>query len=204
MQSLIKNLPKRFADKNFSNFNAYSENLNSIKQFCLEFSISASSLSTEKTSLVITGSVGAGKTHLAISILKNLPPIKQQPLTIYQQPFLRPQRSIFITADEFFSHINDLINSGNSKLQYINQISDFDMILLDDLNFNNFTPAKIENLYLLINKIYLFNKKIIITSNNSIKDFEHIDPRIPSRLSEIAHIIHITAPDYRLNNLHYQ
>ena len=72
-----------------------------------------------------------------------------------------------------------------------------DMIIIDDLGIANYTPAKQENLYLLINRIYLEEKRMVFTTNFTMEQLEKLDPRITSRLAEMSKILLFTEQDYR-------
>lgn len=148
---------------------------------------------SEKECLVLCGNVGNGKTHLAISVLKNIKPVR---FNIRQEP-ITPTGE-YVTADEFFCELNDSLIYKRSKLEIIKKYLSNDYLVLDDLGIKNFTEAKKENLYVLVNRAYLDKKRIIITTNFSMSDIEKIDERIASRLTEMSLIIHFGFKDYRL------
>lgn len=185
-RSNLIGLPKLFEEKGFNNFIANNEQMEAIKKFCIEFYQGKS----EKKSLVLCGQIGNGKTHLAISILKNLPEVPAQ----YS---LRKQTALFLVADEFFMQLNDAAFNKQSKLDLVKKWLSNDMVCLDDLGTYNMTAAKIENLYLFINRAYLDEKAIIITTNFMMKEFVNYDKRIGSRLQEMATIIPFTEKDFR-------
>jgi len=179
---VIETIPSLYQDKGFKDFKASGE-LSLKKQTCIDYAKGK----LTKPSLVLCGNVGNGKTHLAVAIAKN---------------FYLPKHKIvirFIDADEFFFTLTDLASIGKSKLQYINELMRYDLLILDDLGIANFTPAKQENLYFLINKYYQTGKRLIITTNFTMEDLEQIDARVPSRLHEMATIISFHFNDYRFN-----
>ena len=184
----ISGLPEKFANCSYQNFKTYNDSLAKKRDLCYEFAKGK----TEKKSIVLSGKVGNGKTHLAIMILKNLPKIKNYANEIVHQP------SYFITADEFFMTLTDLQFAKQSKLEMIKGYLSYSIICLDDLGVVNFTQAKQENLYTFINRAYIDDRRIILTTNFTMEDFERFDPRIPSRLNEMAHILIFTEEDYRL------
>lgn len=187
-RSNLIGLPKLFEEKGFGNFTAENTRMVEVKDFCISFYQGK----TEKKSLVLCGNVGNGKTHLAISILKNLPEIPTQ----YS---LRKQNALFLVADEFFMQLNDAAFNKQSKFDLVKKWLNNDMVCLDDLGTYNMTSAKIENLYLFINRAYLDERPIIITTNFMMKEFDNYDKRIGSRLQEMATIIPFTEKDYRKN-----
>lgn len=189
MNSRVIGLPKRFENCGFKNFDAYNEALKNAVELCINFYKEL----TNKKSLLISGSVGNGKTHLAIAILRNLRPI------LMLQGQYRRAVAMFMVADEFFMALNDAIAEKKSKLSLMKEwLSNYDMFCLDDLGIRNMTEAKLENLYTFINCAYLEEKRIIITTNFRLDDLEKLDERIPSRLVEMAEIITLNVTDYRL------
>lgn len=147
---------------------------------------------TEKKSLVLCGNVGAGKTRLAVAILRNLVALPHP----FSSDGWRKSSSIFLIADEFFQKLNDVVRQS-SKLDLINRFLMHDVCCLDDLSIENFTPAKQENLYLLINRAYVDDKRLIITTNFTMEQLKEIDPRIADRLKEMAHILLFKGKSFR-------
>ena len=136
-------------------------------------------------------------THLAVAILRNLPPVKQN-AALYPS---RPTESIFLVADEFFAEMNQAATTQKmDKNDVISKyFKNFDVILLDELRVKNFTEAKRENLYLFVNRAYLNEKSIIITTNFTPEQLEKVDEPTVSRLNEMADgFLLFTGKDFRL------
>ena len=191
LQAKIHNLPKRFEACGFKNFKTYTDELKWLSDQCLQFAKQG------KGSLVMFGSVGSGKTHLAVAILKNLNPVKQTN-ALYSE---RPAKSIFLVADEFFAEMNQAATTQKmDKNDVISKyFKNFDVILLDELRVKNFTEAKRENLYLFVNRAYLNEKSIIITTNFTPEQLEKVDEPTVSRLNEMADgFLLFTGKDFRL------
>jgi len=185
----VDGLPKMFQNKGFRNFDT-TKGYKAFYDKCLNFA----KRKTEKTSLVMFGKVGTGKSHLAVSILKNLP---KKPTN---HPVLKfqPARSVFITADEFFQELNDSMIYRKSKMEIIlNYLNGYDCVCLDDLGIYNWTPAKQENLYLFVNRAYMDQRSIIITTNFTPEELQQKDERITSRLKEMALFMEFRGDDYR-------
>jgi len=192
LKASIENLPARFKDKGFKNYNVNQDNR---KQYdlCLKFAKGE----LKKKSLVLCGNVGNGKTHLAVAIARNLSPIHKD--YAHQKP--KSSRSYFHTVDEFFMELNDLVYQKHSKIEKMKHyLTNYDLFILDDLGITNLTPSKQENLYVFINRAYNQESRIIVTTNFSLEELEKIDPRIVSRLNEMANIVLFRGEDYRFLN----
>jgi len=210
-RAIVDGVPELYAGSGFKNFKCRDGFENKINT-CLNFA----HLKTKKKSLVLYGNSGNGKTHLAISILKNLPP-KINKITVckrnsyvaesgeyipsetHEVEKLTPRRGIVLIADEFFQKLNDSVINHMSKIDLIAQFLAYDMALLDDIDSRNLTPAKLENLYMFINRAAIDKRAIIITTNLDLKELAQIDYKIYSRLLEIATFVKFSASDYRQN-----
>lgn len=181
MKPYTENIPVLYQNKGFKNFTTNSQNRENFA-VCREFAIDSK---RKKNSLLLFGKTGTGKTHLAIAVLKNFYTQKQT-------------RCLFLNADEFFVSLNEKVKSDISKLEYIKQVLSYNCVLLDDLSFFNMTPAKQENLYLLINRAYMDQKSIIITSNCGLNELKNADMRIFSRLAEMCYLLKFDYEDFRL------
>lgn len=187
-KSKIFDLPKKYYDKTYSNFEDKTENLKVKKEKCYEFAKGE----TEKKSLVMTGSVGSGKTHLAVMIAKNLAKV-QSSLGGFRESTVK-----FTVADELFTKFNDLVFEKKSKMDFIDELLRNDLLIIDDLGVANYTPAKQENFYLLINRAYLDQRRLLITTNFTLDELAKFDERIISRLVEMAIILKFDEKDYRI------
>lgn len=185
-KSKIQDLPKKYWEKTYSNFETLNNDLKNKLKICYDYACGK----LEKTSLVMTGSVGSGKTHLAVMIAKNMKNI----VGAYgeRQAFVR-----FCVADELFVKFNDLFVIGKSKNDFIDELLRNDLLIIDDLGVANFTPAKQENLYLLVNRAYLEEKRILVTTNFTLEQLKKLDERIVSRFLEMGTILKFNHSDFR-------
>jgi DNA replication protein DnaC len=202
MKAEVLDVPSKFEECGFSNYIPRNSWEAATKKVLIDFAKNPE----EKRSLVLVGNIGTGKTHLAVAVLKNLSPIirKMAVATDYitgekRYGFcLQRSSSQFLVMGEFFRQINDTYTDKVSKDRFMKKIlSQNDMVCLDELDTDNFSPAKTENLYLFVNRAYLDQKRIIITSNHTMEELERHLPKITSRLAEIALVIRFNGSDYR-------
>jgi len=200
----IAKLPKLYQDKGFKNFIPRNKWEIWVKETLIRFA-----KEEQKKSLVLLGAYGTGKSHLAISVMKNLPPQKKRRMIskddknrvekydeIYQRAYCT-----FLVVDEFFQELNDCFVDKKSKEAVITKyLHENDIVCLDDLDTDNFSTAKAENLYLFINRAYLDEKRIIVTTNFTMENLERKVPKVTSRLAEMAIIIPFNGQDYRKEN----
>jgi len=202
MKAEVKGLPKKYAGYGFTGLVENKEN----KHFIAMAKDYLAGKATKK-SLVFCGGVGNGKTRIAVSILRNLKPIeRKEVISSWITETGREEKSMtykdsaksnFIIADEFFQRCNEATANYQSKMDYINNLLAYDVLCLDDLGVENISPAKQENLYLLINQAYVEERTIFLTTNFYLEELEKIDPRITDRLKEMALILKFEGKSFR-------
>ena len=134
--------------------------------------------------LLLRGSYGCGKTHLAAAIANEC--------------LSRRQPVLFVNIPDLLDHLRATYgpNSEVSFDQRFEQVRDAPVLILDDLGTQNATPWAQEKLYQILNHRYNAQLPTVITTNQDLSD---IDPRLRSRLLhiELVEQIKIFAPDFR-------
>ena len=133
--------------------------------------------------LVLTGSYGCGKTHLAAAIANALAERGSPPL--------------FIVVPDLLDHLRSTFNP-NSSASYdrrFEEIRTAPMLVLDDLGTQSMTPWVREKLYQLFNYRYNAELPTVITTADTL---DEMDARIRSRMldARLCTIYAITAPAY--------
>lgn len=138
---------------------------------------------TLKGWLVLIGSYGSGKTHLAAAVANVAVQAGVPTLFLTVPDLLDWLRSSFGSTDERFE-------------QRLDEIRTIQLLVLDDLGTQNATPWAEEKLYQIINYRYTYRLPMVVTSNLSLAE---IDGRIASRLQDpdLASVTEILAPDFR-------
>lgn len=193
----IENMPQKYINASFDNYEIYNNAQKEVVQSLRDFD--------QQKSLIFLGKTGTGKTHLSIALCKGFDKKKVRYVSSSDQ-YGNPLRyadvwvniySTYIKADYYFDSCNKSIKEYGSKEEYIKSLFKTDWLIVDDLGMNNFSEAKAENLYLLIDYADQNEKKFIITTNFTPEYFKKIDERIFSRLSELAKSYKFTWDDYR-------
>jgi DNA replication protein DnaC len=208
-------IPKKFLGKSLDNFDGAEQ----IKKVCYEyidgFSRDKRTVKSDYEggedlvvdyglksggSILLIGKTGCGKTHLAISIYKEL----------VRRFILDGYRSKFTTAPELLLEIRATYRPSSKKYsddggrceaeteqEVLDNYSTCEFLILDDLGAEKVSDFTIQSLYLIIDRRNREMRPTIVTTNLSLEEIEtQIDARMASRLADMT-IIKLTMPDYR-------
>lgn len=119
------------------------------------------------TNLLFYGNPGSGKTYLSYCISKAI--LDKGYLVIYK------------TSDELIKNLRDIRFNNDSALESI--LLDCDLLIIDDLGAEYLNEFSITELFNLINKRILSNKKMLISTNLTLPGItKQYSERIASRL----------------------
>ncbi|MFN0278543.1 MAG: ATP-binding protein [Pyrinomonadaceae bacterium] len=183
-------LPKRYDGFHFGNYKPQNESqtiaLKSAMAFAMEYP-------AVDRGLLLMGSVGVGKTHLAVSILKGL-----------------TERGFSCLFYEFGSLLKEIQGSYNdstqsSELGVLAPVLNADVLVLDELGSSKPTDWVRDTMAHIINTRYNEKKFTIFTTNylddrpNEREDTleDRIGIRVRSRLYEMCKTIWMDGKDYR-------
>ncbi len=134
--------------------------------------------------VLLLGTYGCGKTHLAAAIA-NVCLERGVPVLFVAVPDLLDELRAAFSPD-----------SPESYEERFEQVRDTPVLILDDLGTENGTPWAQEKLFQIFNYRYLNRLPTVITSNHTL---EELDPRLRSRLGDVGlvQIYKILVGDYR-------
>ncbi len=183
-------LPKRYDGFHFGNYKPQNESqtiaLKSAMNFAMEYP-------AVDRGLLLMGSVGVGKTHLAVSILKGL-----------------TERGFSCLFYEFGSLLKEIqdsynVNTHSSELAVLAPVLSADVLVLDELGASKPTDWVRDTMAHVINTRYNEKKFTVFTTNyldnrpdareETLED--RIGVRIRSRLYEMCRTISMNGKDYR-------
>lgn len=161
--------------------------------------------------LYIFGSVGTGKTQLAIDVMSDVAQKKKIEITITggydanmqvkkeKETALDPDLFVFLNVPRFLTRIRKTFDEkGNSLEDTLQRLNRYEYLILDDFGAEKVTDWVAETLYLIVTERYEEEKKIIFTSNRSLKQIaETIDDRIASRIMEMCAVVELVGMDRR-------
>jgi DNA replication protein DnaC len=156
--------------------------------------------------LLLMGSCGVGKTHLAVAALQEL--------------MRRGHFCLFYDYRELLKEIQDSYNaeSSSTELGVLEPVVKVEVLLLDDLGASKPSLWALETIGHILNARYNDNRVTIVTTNyfdadanprpvtrssslrpSAVEDSlgDRIGTRIRSRLYEMCRTVEISAPDYR-------
>jgi len=180
----VRNIPLRFWDCSFENFQAVDENRKKNLRISREY-VKKHGLGQ---GLFFTGPNGTGKTHLAVAILRELSLKGELHWRFVKTPYL------LMRIRQAFKR-----ESSDSEESLIDQFVDYDYLAIDELGVEKITDWSLQTLYLIIDGRNDRLKSTIITSNLDLPEIEEkIDPRIASRIVEMCRVIKFECDDWRI------
>lgn len=175
-----------FSEKSFDNFElnimGYSDK--ELESLRLAYNTARNYADDLQGWLLLEGSYGCGKTHLAAAV--------------GNMRLKKGDMVLFITTPDLLDHLRSSYapNAESGYDETFNRVRDAGLLILDDLGVENPSEWAKEKLFQLLNHRYAHQRATIITTN---RELDSLDPRIRSRLLDVNHVRHriIHAPDYR-------
>ncbi|NPA53533.1 MAG: ATP-binding protein [Aquificae bacterium] len=183
------NIPKRYEDVSLENFLILS------KEHKKALSIVKSYIELKAfqkgNGLMFVGPPGTGKTHLAVSIIKE----------IYTKYGIK---GYFINTISMLFEVKKLYEERKSENSLLKEILEVPILVLDDLGNERLSEWSKDIIHYIISNRYNDMKPIIITSNsyiNTQNDLpsleERLSPSIISRIKSTCKLVEIKGTDIR-------
>ncbi len=175
-----------FADKTFENFNISPSGYTRDESLALEAAYTrARAFAADLQGWVLLeGSYGTGKTHLAAAIAN--------------ERLKHGDKVLFVTAPDLLDYLRASYNP-DSEWTYdetFERVRNADLLVLDDLGVENPSAWAQEKLFQILNHRYVRRMPTVITTN---QDIDKLDPRLRSRIADLNYVARliIRAPDFR-------
>ena len=186
------NIPARYRKCDFSTFVTYpNEQLLRAVKKAEDFS---TSFPVVQKGLLLIGPPGIGKTHLAVSVLRDV---------IVEKNI----RGLYFDTRSLLSTIRSTYNpvTRASEADILERVMKAELLVLDDLGAERPTDWVEETMNLIVNTRYNDRKPTIFTSNyEDVPDTDDLDSllvrvgfRMHSRLREMCDFLEYAGPDYR-------
>jgi len=133
--------------------------------------------------LVLMGTYGCGKTHLAAAIANTCVEYGMS--------------TLFLTVPDLMDWLRNSYDAADTNFEErFDEIRNVGLLVLDDLGSQNTTKWANEKLFQIIDHRYVRKLPMVVTTNLSLED---LDDRIRSRLQDpdLCTNVRILAPDYR-------
>src|SRR4051794_38504163 len=136
--------------------------------------------------LYFCGSVGAGKTHLAVAVMNELIQRKRVP-------------SLFVTVPELLDNLRGAYNDPGRHLdEWMAAVKNADFLVLDDLGSERSTEWVKERIFVIVNHRYREALPTIFTSNIGPEDLPaQLGDRTASRIIAMCEGVELIGADYR-------
>lgn len=184
-QSMI---PPRFANHSFESFIATTDEQRKNKQVMENYAKDFDENLAEGVSVILSGKVGNGKTHLACAvanyIIKNL-----------------NKTALFLNVVDAFSKIKATYTKKNgiSEIDALNQFLEIDLLILDEFGVQIGSEHERMLFFRIINRRYEYLKPTILISNLSALEIKKFEERIFDRLKENGVLLIFSGDSNRKN-----
>lgn len=163
------NISESFRKRTFKNFEEVTEDLSKIKKECVNF---VREKEYQQKSIVLTGQVGSGKTHLTIAIANEL---LDANVRVY-----------FVDYRQLVTELKQSLIDRDRYGEIMRKCREADILFIDDLFKGKMTETDVNIVYEIVNYRYLNKKQMIITSEKNIYEMLEFDEGIASRIYEMA------------------
>jgi DNA replication protein DnaC len=184
-------IPQRFMGKSLDNFKPIHASHKAIIEFAKKF-VQAFRVDTQQPTkgLLLRGTEGTGKTHIAIAILKEI--------------IQKGHEGLYWNVPELFCELRRTMGNSTDidEGSILDEAIETQLLVLDDLGAEKASEYVLDRLYLIINGRYENDLPTLITTNLGLEQLrQQVGPRIVSRISEMCMPIDFPSGDYRLKNL---
>jgi DNA replication protein DnaC len=134
--------------------------------------------------LLLWGSPGVGKTHLAAALVNRM--------------LERGARVRFCNVTQWLNRLRDEMRAGDPSEERPEDLGSIDLLVLDDLGAQKRTAWTLERIYQAVNQRYEELQPLVVTTNRNLNQLEQmLSFRIFSRLLEICVPLEVKGEDWR-------
>lgn len=175
-------IPLIYTDKTLDNFDPKTAELKKTLVLARQY---VEAYRPDLRGLVFMGECGTGKTHLAVSILREL--------------ICKGYSGLYYNVINLLDDLRASYDAPpGTRWPILDRVRDTDILVLDDLGAEKTSGWVNDRLYAIINHRYENKKTLIVTTNRSnIELRDQVGNRISSRLAEMCKTVTVIGRDYR-------
>lgn len=167
-------IPRRFAEKSFENFRVPKGD--KIRADVVRSANAwAQSFTPTEQGLLLRGSPGSGKTHIAVAILRTV--------------LDRGYSGLYWNFSDLLESIRNTFGGESTQTQddLLGPVDRCDLLVLDDVGAESASDWVRDRLYLIVNRRYEAARPLVMTTNCTEAELAaRVGPRTASRLYEIC------------------
>lgn len=170
----LSGISQEFNSKGFKNFNTRNNaQLVNAKSKAINYFKTFSEIEkTRNNSIMLSGQVGAGKTHLGVAISRSLMSKNIAVIYMAYRNAITKIKQVLIDSADYYNEINKY---SQARVLYI-----------DDFLKGKVTEADVNIMYEIINYRYMNNLPLIISTEKSLSELLAFDEAIGSRIIEMC------------------
>jgi DNA replication protein DnaC len=188
-------IPRKFLQKTLDGFTPTNTKLRHIlteaQAYVATFAIGPDDEDSACRGLLLRGSEGTGKTHLAVAVLKGV--------------MERGYNGLFWNVPDLFLELRRMMTGElgvSSEAEIIDATRRTDLLVLDDLGAERTSDYTIDRIYTIINSRYSEDRATIVTTNCNLQDLaDRLGRATTSRLHEMCVDLTFPEGDWRRKNL---
>lgn len=171
-------IPPRFADRSLASYRTQTEGQRRALTICRAYTANWENQLLKGGSLVLTGNVGTGKTHLACAIANAIMP---HMATVLFGTVSKLLRSVMSTYGR---------NSDRSEKQALDDLRKPDLLIIDEVGVQNGSDHELKLLFEILNERYQYLRPTILISNLNTEDLrKFLGVRVMDRFAESGHVV---------------
>lgn len=171
-------LGERYQNRTFKNFNSQDKE----RAYGICMRTAESIVKGEKKSILLTGDVGTGKTHLAASIANYC-----------------MEHGMVVKFGNVTDMFESMRNAFSQDGDVLGEVKSVPLLVLDDLGKEHTTEWTNETIYSIINYRYEHMLSTVVTTNLSLTEMqEKLGEATVSRLMEMCEYVSMDGKDYRM------
>lgn len=185
-------ISSEFQKINFEQFNTFdNKELSNAKSTAISYYKAFLKTENERhNSILFSGQVGAGKTHLGMAIANNL---MEQKIPV-----------VFMPYRNVVTQLKQNITDEEAYLREMSKYLNARVLFIDDLLKGKITESDVNIMFELINYRYLNHMPMIVTTEKTIEELLKFDEAVGSRIIEMSrgNIVTLQSKslNYRLRN----